>query len=177
MNMASKVKTKALPLPLPDFEKRLAKFFFIAAGLSILSILWNFAPSFRITVLSGSVLDQPNGFIAGFGDSYYVANPCQWIAIIAVGISALISAYFALQAFLGNKFKQRGLLVVIALVFDLAALVLQYLGYVYFGDANFLSALNQSYSITWGFILVAAFELAAMFIKWFFVNRLEAPKA
>ena len=174
--MASKIITKAVPLPLADFEKRLAKFFLIAAGLSLAAILWNFAPSFVIKTITEAVLDRPMGFVAAFGDDYYVANPTQWISIICVGLSALLSLYFAFQTWRGNKMKNRGLIVVISLVFDLAALILHYLGYVYFGDVNYLGALDQSYVISWGYVLVAAFALTSMFIKWFFVNRLDAPK-
>jgi len=174
--MSSKIITKPLPQPLPDFERRLAKFFFIAAALSLIAVLWNFAPSFVIKTITGARLDAPMGFIAAFGNDYYVASPAQLISILAFGVSGLVSLYFAIQALIGNKLKNRGLVVVASLVLDLAGLILHYLGYVYFGDVNFLDALDQSYVISWGFILVAAFALTSMFIKWFFVNRLEAPK-
>jgi len=175
--MSSKIITKPLPQPLPDFERRLAKFFFIAAALSLIAVLWNFAPSYSITeTLFDTFFEAPNGFVAAFGSYYYIANPPQIISIIAIGISALFSLYFALQTLRGNKQKNRGLIVVVSLALDLAALIMQYWGYINFENVNDLTLNDQSYVISWGFILVAAFALTSMFIKWFFVNRLEAPK-
>ena len=174
--MSSKIKSKPVVQPLSDFERRLAKFFFIAAALSLVAVLWNFAPSYHVVHSFSSWVENPNGFVAAFGIDDYFPNAPQIISILAMGASALLSLYFAVQTIQGEKQKNRGLIVVASIVLDLGALILQYLGYLNLEKVNDFEAVDRTYAISWGFILVAAFALTSMFIKWFFVNRLEAPK-
>jgi len=162
---------------LNDFEKRLVIFFYIVAGLGLGAILFQFAPAFRLSLESGTFIENASGFSAFFGDNYYVDNPWGIIADVAIVLAAILSLIFAIAVQNKKHWRNKNMLVIISLSLNIVAVVMLYVASATFATLNTLEALMEVSTFAWGFVVSAALVITAMFIEWFFVNRLNDKDA
>ena len=158
---------------LNDFEKRLVIFFYIVAGLGIGAILFQFAPAFRVSFGSGIFYEDVSGFSAFFGDIIY--QPSTWgiIADLTIVLGALLSLLYAYSVQTKKHWRKKNVLIIFSLSFNIVAVVMLYVASATFITLNTLESMNY----LWGFVCSGALVITAMFIEWFFVNRLNDKDA
>lgn len=158
---------------LTDFERRIVIFFYVVAGLGLAAILFQLAPAFRVPNGSGDSFESVTGFSAIFGDPYYFANPWGIIADVAIVLALLLSLFYAVAIQAKKHWRNKNLLVILSLSFNIVAVVMLYVASATFVSINSVATMTYD----WGFIVSGALIVIAMFIEWFFVNRLNDKDA
>lgn len=168
---------KVISKDLNDFEKRLVIFFYVVAGLGLGAILFQFAPAFRISLESGAFRENVSGFSAFFGDNYNVVNSWGIIADIAIVLASVLSFFYAFAIQTKKHWRNKNMLVIVSLSLNIVAVVMLYVASASFATLNTLEAVNEVSTYAWGFVCSGALVITAMFIEWFFVNRLNDKDA
>lgn len=159
---------------LSENERRLCVFFYVVAGLGLLALLANFFPFFNVSWDNGIGIDSPNAWNAYFSaNKYYASNVFGILADVMIAVAAILALVYAITIQTQMRWRSKNTLVYVSVGLNLVAAGFLYGSSIWFSYKNTLSDLGQVSTFAWGFIVSGGLVLAAMFIEWFFVNRLN----